>query len=115
GLVRSDRACCFDSALAGSGGAVLGDAVGSLGDAELNRASLAVADDLELDGFADLGVSREPLQLTVVFDRNALERQDHVVLLDADVGPPGRADDADRDGLVEPERIADRDRPFTDP
>src|SRR5438067_1414058 len=61
----------------------VGGAVGRLRDAELERAALATPYDRELDGFPHLRVRRQALEVMVVLDLRAVERDDHVVLDEA--------------------------------
>src|SRR6266480_1981625 len=58
-------------------------AVGRLGDAKLEALALTASHDPELDGLAHLGVRREALEMVVVLDWRAVERDDHVVLRQA--------------------------------
>src|SRR2546427_829739 len=64
----------------------VGGALGSFGDAELEGPALAAPHDAERDGLAHLRVRREALEVVVVLDRRAVERDDHVVLDQARYG-----------------------------
>src|SRR5439155_18882750 len=61
GAPMSPLAAVSSSAVARGGGALGRHTIGRFGDAQLHRAALAVADDLELDRPAHFRVRREPL------------------------------------------------------